>query len=287
MNASTPKTERPPRTQRRKAVLGGPLSYLSFFAPLIIALFAGPAQAATVIATYNAMGDIPVTADSYAATGNTVNFTLNFAPAVGTELMVVKNTGLGFIDGSFSNLAQGQVVALSFSGTVFAFVANYYGGSGNDLVLVWANTRPFAWGQNANGQLGDGSAMQRNVPVAVTAMGVLSGKTVVAVAAGSSHSLALCSDGTLSAWGYNSNGQLGDGTTTQRSVPTAVTTAGTPLAGKTVVAIAAGLYHCLALCSDGTVVSWGYNADGELGDGSSTFRLMAVAVTTANTPLAI
>ena len=55
------------------------------------------ATAGTVDAIYNAVTDVPVTANCYTATGSTVNFTLNFAPAVGTDLMAVKNTGLDFI----------------------------------------------------------------------------------------------------------------------------------------------------------------------------------------------
>ncbi len=43
---------------------------------------------------------------------------------------------------------------LSYGGAIYSFVANYYGGSGNDLVLVWANNRAFAWGYNYYGQLG-------------------------------------------------------------------------------------------------------------------------------------
>ena len=80
--------------------------------------------------------------------------------------MVVKNTGLGFINGRFDNLTNGQKVALSYGGTNYAFAANYYGGSGNDLVLVWANNRPFAWGNDQFGQLGDNaSGINRLVPV--------------------------------------------------------------------------------------------------------------------------
>ena len=97
-------------------------------------------------ATYATGNEVPVTSREFIATGNTVNFTLNFAPAAGTELMVVNNTGLGFINGTFDNLTNGQPVALSYGGTTYNFVANYYGGSGNDLVLVWANNRAFAWG---------------------------------------------------------------------------------------------------------------------------------------------
>ena len=71
-----------------------------------LCLAAQVASAATVNAIYNSATDVPVTASSYTATGNTVNFTLNYAPATGTELMVVKNTGLGFINGTFDNLDQ-------------------------------------------------------------------------------------------------------------------------------------------------------------------------------------
>lgn len=70
---------------------------------------------------------------------------------------------------------------------------------------------------NDFGQLGDGTTTDRYTPVQVQG---LSG--VVAVAAGSDHSLALKSDGTLWAWGYNGYGQLGDGTTTNRYSPVKV-----------------------------------------------------------------
>src|ERR1035437_8519555 len=111
-------------------------------------LFSTLATAATVDAIYNSATDVPVTASGYTVTGNTINFTLNFAPATGTDLMVVSNTALPFINGTFDNLTNGQSVALSYGGVTYRFVANYYGGSGNDLVLVWANSRMFAWGQN-------------------------------------------------------------------------------------------------------------------------------------------
>ena len=142
----------------------------------------------TLAAIYNTGSEVPLAANGFSATGNTVNFTLNYAPATGTELMVVKNTGLGFINGKFSNLTNGQPVALSYGGTIYNFVANYYGGSGNDLVLVWAANRVFTWGWNALGQLGDNTTTTRLLPVPVTATGVLAGKTVVALTA-ADHSL--------------------------------------------------------------------------------------------------
>ncbi|MBN8457580.1 MAG: RCC1 repeat-containing protein [Verrucomicrobia bacterium] len=244
------------------------------------------APAAEVVATFTSATSVPVTATSYTAAGNTVNLALNLAPPTGTNFTVVNNTGLDFINGAFDNLAQGQKVELPYGGITYEFIANYFGGSGNDLVLVWANQRALAWGYNSYGQLGQNTMGYRPAPVAVDrAAGVsaLSGKTVMAVATGGSHSLALCSDGTVAAWGSNSYGQLGDNTTANRSVPVAVNTAAgvSALSGKTVVAVATGGYHSLALCSDGTVAAWGRNYYGRLGDNTSTDRSVPVAVSTA------
>jgi alpha-tubulin suppressor-like RCC1 family protein len=108
--------------------------------------------------------------------------------------------------------------------------------------------------------LGNGTTyINSNTPVQVSA---LSG--VTAIAGGFAHSLALKSDGTVWAWGYNSNGQLGDGTYTTRNTPVQVSA----LSG--VTAIAAGAYHSLALKSDGTVWASGWDVVGQLGNGTST-----------------
>ena len=96
--------------------------------------------------------------------------------------------------------------------------------------------------------MGNNSLTVSQVPVAVTATGVLAGKTVIAVAAGEDHSLALCSDGTLAAWGQNGAGQLGNNSLTDSPVPVVVSTA--PLAaGERFVAAASGplANHSLAL----------------------------------------
>ena len=92
------------------------------------------------------------------------------------------------------------------------------------------------------------------------------------VAGGAQHSLALTTDGTVWAWGYNYHGQLGDGTTTQSAIPV-------PIAGlSSVIAIAAGDDHSVVLKSDGTVWAWGNNSQGRLGDGTTTQRSTAVQV---------
>lgn len=223
---------------------------------------------------------VPIQASSYDATGNAVNLALAFAPATGTNLTLVDNTGLGFINGRFSNLAQGQTVNLTYQGITYRFVANYYGGSGNDLVLHWAENKTYAWGANSRGQLGDNTISNSNLPVAAMNSGILSGKTILAISTGSSHSLALCSDGTIAAWGYNFHGQLGDGSTTDSRVPVAVVKSGV-LAGKTVVAVSAGFFHSLALCSDGTVAAWGYNLYGQLGNNSTVSSSLPVLVSSA------
>ncbi len=93
-----------------------------------------------------------------------------------------------------------------------------------------------------------------------------------AVAAGADHSLALEADGTVWAWGKNTNGQLGDGTTTNHTVPAPVT----GLSG--MKAIAARGNFSLALKEDGTVWAWGTNGSGHLGDGTTTQRTTPVRV---------
>jgi alpha-tubulin suppressor-like RCC1 family protein len=98
---------------------------------------------------------------------------------------------------------------------------------------------------------------------------------VVAIAAGSNHTCAIGRTGTVSCWGANSNGQLGDGTTTARSTPVAVT--GLPGA---VSAVALGVSHSCALTTAGSVWCWGYNFYGQLGDGTSTDRLTPAPVST-------
>ena len=136
-----------------------------------------------------------------------------------------------------------------------------------------------AWGSNINGQIGDAKGIGRTTFVPVDKTGDLAGKTVVQVAAGASHSLALTADGKVFAWGANGSGQLGNSVSGSSAVPVPVNQNGV-LAGKTVTAIAAGNLHSLALASDGTVFSWGSNGSGQLGNGLGTSSTLPVAVLT-------
>jgi alpha-tubulin suppressor-like RCC1 family protein len=119
-----------------------------------------------------------------------------------------------------------------------------------------------AWGNGRSGQLGDSQAADSDLPVAVTLPATV---TVVTVAAGGKHSLALTSTGRVLAWGNNSEGELGDGTNSSSAVPVPV-----HLPRKAVVtAIAAGDDDSMAVTSTGKVYAWGTNEYGELGDGST------------------
>ncbi|MCX6864874.1 MAG: cadherin-like beta sandwich domain-containing protein, partial [Verrucomicrobia bacterium] len=156
--------------------------------------------------------------------------------------------------------------------TVMAIAA----GNSHNLALCEDGTLA-AWGDNAYGTLGNNSTTIGYVPVLVDRTGVLAGKTVIGIAAGNSHSLALCSDGTMAAWGTGSGGQLGNASTSDSYVPVLVDRTGA-LSGKTVTAIATGNSHNLALCADGTLVAWGNNSIGQLGNNSTTNSNVPVVV---------
>jgi alpha-tubulin suppressor-like RCC1 family protein len=128
-----------------------------------------------------------------------------------------------------------------------------------------------AWGDNHNGQLGDGATGTSDTPVAVK---LPAGTTVASVRAGGKHSLALTSAGQVLAWGHNSAGQLGDGTTIDRHTPLKVKLP----QGTTVIAISAGGVHSLAVTAAGQVLAWGDNEYGQLGDGTTMDRHSPVRV---------
>ena len=137
----------------------------------------------------------------------------------------------------------------------------------------------WAWGNNARGQLGDGSVISKNAPVKImpTKYPGNFDRRWVAIAAGGSHSLALQADGTLWAWGDNSFGQLGNpvlvaGSNTPRQVVKLIPPQANPGWNSSWLAIAAGLGHSLALQADGTLWAWGNNAAGQLGDGTTINR---------------
>ncbi len=140
--------------------------------------------------------------------------------------------------------------------------------AGGTHACAVADGTAYCWGNNANGQLGNTSTTSTTSAVAVsTATGILSGRAVTAISAGTSHSCAIA-DGLAFCWGVNTNGQVGDTTTTQRTAPVAVTTGGV-LSGRTVTAISAGDAHSCAV-ADANAYCWGLTTNGRLGNGVLT-----------------
>lgn len=131
----------------------------------------------------------------------------------------------------------------------------------------------FCWGRNSDGQVGDGTTVNRAglVPVHGLASGI------VALAAGGLHSCALRSTGAVLCWGRNSSGQLGDSSGVNRLTPSSIVGL-----GSSVVAIAAGASHTCALTTGGAVYCWGLNNFGQVGDGTTVDKLAPVPVAGLN-----
>lgn len=137
----------------------------------------------------------------------------------------------------------------------------------------------YCWGANANGQLGDGTTTQRTSPVLVggglsfAVDGVSGGgqHTCGLAAAGAGIPFNLVTAGTAYCWGANDNGQLGDGTTTQRTSPVPVG------GGLSFVVVSAGGSHTCGLTA-GAAYCWGLNSNGQLGTGTTTSSSVPVKV---------
>lgn len=150
-------------------------------------------------------------------------------------------------------LTPADVTALSEPLTTIAV-------GGNHACGLTAAGSVKCWGLNQYGQLGDGTATE--TAAAVSVVGLQSG--IVAVAAGRRHSCALTSAGAVKCWGSNEKGQLGDGGTTDSSLPVDVIGLQSGVA-----AVLAGGYGTCAVTSAGAAKCWGDNTYGQLGDGTT------------------
>lgn len=150
------------------------------------------------------------------------------------------------------------------------------------ILALDSGGKVYAWGNNSSGELGNDTTQNSNIPLGPIS-GLLSGKRIVNIAAGTTHSLAVDSEGIVYAWGANTSGQLGNNSTTSSLVPIQVDNTGV-LAGKQIISVAAGNVHSLALDSNGKVYSWGGNLLGQLGDGTNgagANKLVPVSVVTS------
>lgn len=131
-----------------------------------------------------------------------------------------------------------------------------------------------SWGENTQGQLGNNSTSSTNTPVIVVDSTGAALTGIVQVSSGKEHTVALRMDGSVWSWGANQHGQLGIGS--QQYYSYAVPAVAPANSG--IVAVSAGEAHTLALKADGTVIAWGNNYWGQLGDNTQTRRLAPVPV---------
>ena len=162
-----------------------------------------------------------------------------------------------------NSTSRSTPVTTILGGTNWKSVA---GGSDHTVALKTDGTL-WSWGNNSYGQLGVNDNTDRLTPVTT----LLGGTNWKSVAGGSDHTVALKTDGTLWSWGINTSGQLGVNDTTDRITP--VTTL---LGGTDWKSIACGRLHTVALKTDGTLWSWGYNNSGQLGVNDNTTRITPV-----------
>jgi len=150
----------------------------------------------------------------------------------------------------------------------------------NHSSAISSEGRIFIWGSNAFGQIGDGTTTDRYIPIEITGNFSLNvGETITGVSLGSNHSSAITSEGKIFIWGFNSDGQLGDGTTTNRDTPTEITSNFTLYTGETITTVSLGYAHSSAITSEGRIFTWGANANGELGDGTIANRYTPTEIT--------
>ena len=160
------------------------------------------------------------------------------------------------------NSKKSNTVQISIMGKTSSISTRY-----SHTLLIDSNGGLWAFGNNDNGQLGDGTKTQRTSPVQIK-----QGTKFTQVSAGYNYSLAIDSEGNLWSWGYNSDGQLGDGTTTNRTSPVRIKN------GTKFKEISAGIGHSMAIDNEGNLWTWGSNHHGQLGDGTKTDKTSPVQI---------
>lgn len=150
-------------------------------------------------------------------------------------------------------------------------ISNSIAGGSEHSLAVKSDLSLAAWGYNTNGELGDGTTNPSLLPVQTLDL-----TGIIASAAGDGHSMALLTDKTVWAWGDNYFGQLGIGAVLPDlnvySYPVEVS------GMSDIVSLSAGSFHSMALKSDGTVWTWGFNSSGQLGDGTFLAKASPVQV---------
>jgi len=157
--------------------------------------------------------------------------------------------------GNGTNVTSGSPVDVAglTSGVIALSIGGFHG------CALLTNGALSCWGNNQSGQLGDGTTTNSSFPVNVSGLP----GPVVSVSAGYLHTCAVLTTGGATCWGENFAGQLGDGTTSKRHQPVAVSTLDSGVA-----VVSAAESHTCALLADGGLQCWGNNEVGRLGDGT-------------------
>src|SRR2546430_687784 len=203
--------------------------------------------------------------------------TFQAVSAGGQHTCAVVSTGDAYCWGrnEFGRLGDGTAVDRTLpvrvaapAGVTFTSVGT---GAGFSCGLAAAGGSVYCWGSNFAGELGDHSGVDQLSPVLVQAPG---GVTFAALATGLDHSCGLATSGAVYCWGYNAFGQLGDNTTVDKPTPVQ---AGAP-AAVTFATVEAGYAHTCAVTSAGAAYCWGGNGNAQLGDNTTVDKLVPTAV---------
>jgi alpha-tubulin suppressor-like RCC1 family protein len=204
------------------------------------------------------LSDTTSGATLYYTTNGTTPTANSASVASGQTVLIAANATLkvqAYSGANYSNVIS----------TTYATAGAVSAGTRHTLVLQ-SNGTVWATGDNTYGELGNGDstgAMKLN-PVQVMESSTTPLTSVVSIAAGTDESFAVDSGGNVWAWGYNSNGQLGNGTTSNLLYATQIATL------TNIIGIATSQYHTLALQSNGTVYGWGADQYGQAGTGTTT-----------------
>jgi alpha-tubulin suppressor-like RCC1 family protein len=196
-----------------------------------------------------------------------VTWNINYS----SESAIVASVAYAWGYNGSGRLGDGTTTTRSSPVTVIGGITNWsqLAGASNHSLGLTSTGIAYAWGYNGYGRLGDGTTVSRSSPVTVVG-GITNWSQL---AAGNYHSLGLTSTGIAYAWGSNSYGRLGDGTTTSRSSPITVVGGITNWSQ-----LDAGQNHSLGVTSTGIAYAWGRNPTGALGDGTTTNRSSPVTV---------
>jgi Regulator of chromosome condensation (RCC1) repeat len=245
-------------------------------------------QSATKTFTLSNDGTAATGAITISTTGDTAAFPVTAGPCHGRDLAPGHHCTLtiGFRPATAASYAAqvnaaapaGDHATVPLTGTGTPAPLQPVSAGGLHTCTVKTDHTLWCWGSNFYGQLGDATTTNRTVPVQVGGHA----SDWASVAAGASHTCAVKTDHTLWCWGLNGDGEFGDGTTTNSLVPVQVGGHASDWA-----AVAAGALHTCAVKTDGTLWCWGDNTFGQLGDGSMTNSLVPVQVSGQATDWAV